>query len=757
MTLPTLSLFLVLLVAWLSGRLAERLGSPAVMGELIAGIVLGPPILGWLSPEPALAVLAQVGILLMMAYIGMEIDPAALGRATRAGIWTALGGFFLPFFACYAFTLWMGETTLAALFVGMAAGVTALAVKSRILYDLKMLDTRISNVMMAGSLVTDILSLLIFAGIIGLADRGSVGFTDLAIVAGKAAVFLVSTAAIGHFLFPHIGKMLSRGRALGPGASFIAAVILILAFSELSELAGLHAILGAFMAGLYLRNHLFARAQTRALEEGLRQASIGFLAPIFFVTVGFGVSVDVIHDAPFLLFSLLLIASVGKIVGTVLFYLPTGYGWREGVVIGAAMNGRGVVEIIVAQIGLSMGLISQEIFSVLVFMAIATTATVPYFLQKGVQWLERNGQLVRADEGRNGTLIVGAGPTARAFAALLLRAEGCGPVRLIDRNAEACAAARALRLEVTEGDAMDEDVLASAGAAKVRSLVALTPNPEVNALVSRLAQTSFRIPSILVHQEGRWTGSADPSTGHDAVLEHTGATTAFGTPFHLSDWDYWFENGRTEVSTHSVEAEIETGNAVRELAGAAPALAFLVRRDTHAFPVGASTLLHPGDRITIVSRRADSVVEAPDFATLLRSAPIVIDAGALDRNGLFLLAAERLAETTGLAPATLSRGFLDREESGSTVIADGIAVPHAHLPGVDRVAFVVVRSVVGIRFDDLPAPVYAALVIATSDDRRTEYLRTLASIARAVSAPGFLGRWKAADSAEAIRGLLGGG
>lgn len=761
MTLPILPLLSVLLVAWVAGRLAERLGFPSVLGELMAGILLGPPLLGWIEGNPALDVLAQVGILLMMAYIGMKIDVHELRRTSRAGLFAAIGGFATPFVLCYYLILWTGGTVIESLFVGMAAGVTALATKSRILLDLKLLDTRIASVLMASALITDTLSLLLFAGIMGLAETGSVDMVDLVLVIGKAALFFVGAASIGQFGLPYLGRFLVKSGPISASGAFIIAVLVTLAFSEGAELAGMHGILGAFIAGLFLRDRLFGRQQTRMLEDGLRQASLGFLAPVFFVTAGFSVTLGVVFDSPGLLFALVGLASFGKIIGTALFYLPTGFGWREGLVIGGALNGRGAVEIIIAQIGLTLGVISPEIFSILVFMAIATTAAVPVLLRYGTAWLERRGELVRTDDRRTGTLVIGAGVTARNFAALLARAPDEAPVRIIDRNAEACAAARALGLDVIEGNAMDEDLLAEAGAAEVRSLVALTPNPEVNALVSRMAQDAFRIPNILVHREGRWTGSgtvaSHPLAGHDDALAHTGASVAFATPFHLSDWDYWFDNGRAEMASHVLQGASTAAEALRRFSPSAPALALLFERDGVTQPVAATTSLAAGDRLTLVRRRGEASPEISGFTQMVARAPIVIEAGPLDRDGLFSVAAAHLAEVTGLSVDSLTQALCDREETGSTVIADGIAVPHGHLPGVDRVALVIVRSTGGITFTELSAPIHAAFVIATSDDRRTEYLRTLASIARTVAAPGFLGQWQAADSAEAIRGLLSGG
>jgi Kef-type K+ transport system membrane component KefB len=432
-----------------------------VLGELMAGILLGPPLLGWLGGGPALAVLAEVGILLMMVYIGMEIDPRELGRASRAGLLAAIGGFITPFVLCYLAIVWTGGTQMAGIFVGIAAGVTSLATKSRILVDLRLLDTRIAHVMMAGALIADTLALVLFAAVIGLGESQQFDAAGLALIVGKAMLFFGVTTLLGLKVFPLIGRRLRNIKGFERTAFFTLVLLVALVYAELAELAGMHGILGAFLAGLFLREGVLGRSISKDVMGAVRDASIGFLAPIFFVTAGFSVSLDVFLIDPGTLALIVGLATIGKIAGTALFYLPTGNGWREGLTVGAGMNGRGAVEIIVAQIGLSMGLIDQNIFSILVFMAIFTTATVPVFLKWGAAWLRKRGELVRSDEERDGVLIVGAGPTARTLARLLAQTQ---PVWLIDSNKEHCAFAASEGLHTLEGSALNEQVLSDARA-----------------------------------------------------------------------------------------------------------------------------------------------------------------------------------------------------------------------------------------------------------------------------------------------------
>jgi len=289
MDLPLLDLFLILLAAFLGGRLAVRLGYPSVLGELAAGIVLGPPLLGLLAGGEAIAVLAEVGVLLMMLFIGMEIDPSELGKASTGGILAALGGFVVPFALGFWVILAAGGTVMAAVFVGMAMGVTSLATKSRILVDLRILDTRIAHVMMAGALVADTLSLLIFAGITSVVAAGSLNVASVAWIAVKVVAFFAVAWLAGTRLLPPAWRWLQR-RGMDRAAAVPLVLLVALAFAEGAHLAGLHGILGTFVAGLALREAIGERRLSHDLTGLVRDVSLGFLAPVFFVTAGFEVT-----------------------------------------------------------------------------------------------------------------------------------------------------------------------------------------------------------------------------------------------------------------------------------------------------------------------------------------------------------------------------------------------------------------------------------------------------------------------------------
>jgi Kef-type K+ transport system membrane component KefB len=511
MEIHLLNLALVLAAAVGGGAVARHLGYPAILGELIAGIALGPAAFGLLSADEALSVIATVGILIMMLYVGMHLDLGDLRRSSWPAFLAAVGGFIVPAGAGYWLGTAFGMSGRSALFLALAMGLTSLATKSRVLVDLRILDTRIAHVMMAGALIADLVALVGFSALLGSGDAG-VSSGDVAVVALKALVFIVVSLAVGIGLFPIGAAYLTRTLQVDRGTLFVIVVIVALMYGAAAELAGLHGILGTFFAGLLLRPGLFEPRMFRDVEQLVYRLSVGFLAPIFFVTAGFHIDLGVVGTDPLLLVTVIAVATVGKIAGTALFYLPSGRGWREGLTVGAGMNGRGAVEIIAAELALDRGLIDQTVFSVLVLMALVTTATVPSLLTRAVAWLRRQDRLVRSST-RHGAIVVGAGPVARHIA---LAMSESGWVRLIDTNLDHCNDARALGLEAIHGNALDDSILRQAGAADAQRIVCITGNASVNVLVAQQARIDHGIPHASVALTGDDASSLQHALGETA-------------------------------------------------------------------------------------------------------------------------------------------------------------------------------------------------------------------------------------------------
>lgn len=578
-----LPLAVILTTALIGGRIAVRFGFPAILGEILAGILIGPAAFGLVGTTPSVEVLGEVGVLLMMLSIGMHIDPRALRRASGTGLAAAVGGFVLPLGLGTALMLVVGRTPTEAFFVGLAMGVTSLVVNARILVDLRILDTRIAYVLMAGALLSD---LVVLVAMTALLDGGTPSPASIARFVG----FGVAAWVVGSHGLPFFFKRIA---SLGWAASSTAVMGIAFFFSWAAEAAGLHAILGAFIAGVFMTEHRLGADVARRLRGPIDVVGLGILAPIFFVSVGFEVTLDVFGADLRLLLAVIALATVGKVAGTVIAYLVTGRPWREALVVGAGMNGRGAVEIIVAQVALDRGIIGQDVFSILVVMAIVTTASVPVLLTRGVGWLTRRGELERVGT-RSGTLIVGAGPVARVLARVLRTS---GVVRLIDTNPGNQASAVQEGLEVLGGSAFESAVLTEAGIDEVNTVIALTANVEANLLIARIA-VQRGVPNVSAFVP-------DDDMIRLARVVESEASRVLPGPVDLLEWDLAVTHGT--VGERLIVVEVPT--TVTGIRGLIPArdanedlLAIAVVSANGRRPWTDDVTLTPGDEIVVLTR-----------------------------------------------------------------------------------------------------------------------------------------------------------
>ena len=752
------NLLLVLLVAWGAGVVSKRCGYPAILGELGAGIVFGPAVLGIIHASEGLNVLAELGVFLMMLYIGMEVNYRDLVKASSGGLLAALGGFSVPLILGFTVIRASGYSLEAALFLGLAMGVTSLATKSRILVDLNILGTRVAHVLFAAALLCDTGALVVFSLVMGLVEKGGLDMPHMLLVVAKALLFFGVCIGLGLRLFPVIGRWLQRFGFTERNAGFTMVVLLGLVFAILAEQAGLHAILGAFLAGMFLREEMLQRKLTHEVTTMVRDVSLGFLAPIFFVTAGFHVDFSVfVTDLPLLLI-IIGLAAAGKILGTALFYLPTRRGWREGLTIGAGMNGHGAVEIIIAGIALEAGIIDQSLFSILIFMAFVTTSSVPVLMKWGVGLLRRRGELVMADRERVGVLIVGATPLGRLLARELLTLE---PVMMIDSNGRRCAIAEHEGLPVFRGNALSEDVLDIVGAERARMLVSLTMSHEVNTVAASLARETFAIPHVHAvrdnyHAEGLVPeGPSERATAGGSARGGTStAESLFHTAYNLEIWNRRIFQNETELHRFDVEAPCDSLEFFAALGNIDTVLPLLVIREGRAGMPGTVDRLQEGDKVVAVRHRESRSKDPDPFTALVEIAPILDVKDSLAMDDLFTRVAEILGERLAIKPGKIRRMLQERERDSSTVIFPGVAIPHIVVDGKERSELIVIRCRQGIAFQGDEATVRILFVIAGTRDRRNRHLKILSSIAQLLQDPTFEERWMAADDEEDLREVI---
>lgn len=387
-------IYVLLIIAFAKafGEIATRFGQPSIVGELFAGIALGPALLGAVFDglEPMyenqfITDLGELGMLFFMLYVGLELSPRNIFKASwPAGIIAAVG-LFIPAVLGMVVGVAFGLSGLTLVFAALAMSVTALPVTVRILKDMEVLQTRTSNVVVNAALVTDLVLLIALGVILGTEDRDDGAQTAL-YLAASILVFFFLAYMIGRYIVPHLYQLL-RWMRTGE-AAFAIAIGLAITLAVTAEWAGLPGVIGAFVAGMLLREAGTGLRVWARVEEILSGVTLGFLAPIFFVFIGFSVDFGSVAANLGFFGSILAVAIGGKMLGT---YIPSragGLGHNESVAVGAMMMGKGAMELVFAQIALDQGLIDETLFSLLVLMAFTSTFLAPvlfkHFYNKAV-------------------------------------------------------------------------------------------------------------------------------------------------------------------------------------------------------------------------------------------------------------------------------------------------------------------------------------------------------------------------------------
>jgi Kef-type K+ transport system membrane component KefB len=383
------NLLLILVIAWILGSIFSRFGLPSMLGQLLAGMILGPPLLGLITSSPSLELISDLGIFFVMFYTGLELDPKKLLEQIWHSLAVALGGFVLPFILGYFTARLFGATVYQSLFVGMGISISAIAVQAVILHSMRISRTFLGHIIIGAAIVDDILSLVAFSVLIGLAQHGSVQIADFFIIILKVTGFFALIIVSGHFLLPKITARL-HDRA---GKAFTFSIVTALIMAYLAELAGLHFIIGAFLAGQFIRKEIADWKTLDIIGDRFYSISYGFFLPVFFASMSFHLEFSL--EWSFMLFTvvLILMATVGKMVGCGLGYMVYRRNISESAIVGFGMNGRGAVELVFATVVIKLSsdmmasgviaepLLTQSQFSALVLMAFVTTLLAPFTLK----------------------------------------------------------------------------------------------------------------------------------------------------------------------------------------------------------------------------------------------------------------------------------------------------------------------------------------------------------------------------------------
>jgi Kef-type K+ transport system membrane component KefB len=368
-----LSLFIMLAAAKLFAELFERLRQPAVVGEILAGVVIGPSVLGWVSPSDITTVLAEIGVIFLLFAVGLEIKPAAIFRVGKTALIVAVLGVAVPLLAGWALIRARGGSQVEALFVGTALVATSVGITARVLSALGVLEAPSSRIILGAAVIDDILGLLVLAVVSSIA-AGQINYLEIATTSGLALTFTGFLAFIGAPMLSRLSPLVERLRV--GHALFVTSLILCLGLSLAAAYIGIAAIIGAFLAGMALAEATESNHTLHHQTSGITELFV----PFFLTSIGMQLKLDVFSDPKTLTLALLVTATalLTKVVGCGAG--AWGLGWRQAAQVGVGMMPRGEVGIVVAQIGLSLGVIGDALFGVVLFMAVVTTLVAPPLL-----------------------------------------------------------------------------------------------------------------------------------------------------------------------------------------------------------------------------------------------------------------------------------------------------------------------------------------------------------------------------------------
>ena len=373
------NLLIIIIVARLAAELAELIRIPAVLGEIIAGIIIGPSVLSLIDPIKHLDVanmvllLGEIGVILLLFQVGLEMDLGEMAKVGKPALLVALIGVFVPFAAGFGVACAFGESGKISLFIGAALTATSVGITARVLGDLRALALRESRIILGAAVADDVLGLIILTVVVKVVTEGSISASVVLETIGLAVGFLVITGLLAIYVIP---KAFTRIDRVAKSSTTVVAIsfALMLAFSLLADQAKLAFIIGAFMAGLAV-----GRSQQRErIAEGLNPLGHIFI-PVFFASIGINTDLDAMFQPSVL--ALATVLTVVAITGKLVAGFGIGRTPGDKLLIGIGMIPRGEVGLIFASIGLSKGVLDDELYGALLLMILITTLITPPLLR----------------------------------------------------------------------------------------------------------------------------------------------------------------------------------------------------------------------------------------------------------------------------------------------------------------------------------------------------------------------------------------
>lgn len=396
-------ILLLLVLSRLLGELFERMNKPSMLGEILAGIILGSSILGWINIDAQLKVISDLAVFFLVILAGLEIDANELKNAVKGkNIWISIMGFVVPILLGILTGAIFSLSLTASIFLGLCISITALPVSIRLLMDIGKLHTDIGKKIISTAALNDILSLMLLGILTNSTSQPSISLVDIGLLLIKTifkVTFFFATIIIAYRLINRIIKhyqiqvienfidhYLSFLKSKESVFSFV--LLFILVFASISEMTGLHMVVGTFFGALLLRKEILGKKHYHAFEKNINSMSAGFLSPLFFAIIGLVMNIKEINDFLLLLF-ILFISAFAKIIGGLIGGRIARHSLKESLVLGIGINGRGLMDIVIATIAYENHLIDANLYSILIINSMVATFSTSFILKSVFQWLDK--------------------------------------------------------------------------------------------------------------------------------------------------------------------------------------------------------------------------------------------------------------------------------------------------------------------------------------------------------------------------------
>ena len=373
-----LSLLILMAVIWIVAITLRQFGLPTIMGELIGGVIVGPAVFGWVSPSEIIEVLAQMGIFFLMLHAGIETNPRHFISAVRESWGVSIVGAIAPFAAGMGIGLAFGLSLTAAIFVGLTMTATAVVITIKALNELGLQDTRFARIIVASCVIDDLLTLIVFSMLLGFLRGEDLDAAGMLLTTAKVGLFFGVSFLIGFYGYPWFKHPFRHPE--GKGFTFI--LVLALGAGLFAEAIGLHIIIGAYLAGLFFELEVADPNLIRIVKDRLYGIAYSFLGPIFFISLGFHITFDVLAGPGlWMVLALTLAVIISQIISSGGMALRLKLTWPESLSVGVGHCARAEMAFILASLGLSMGAIDSQVFSVVIFTSFLLNLFTPFGLK----------------------------------------------------------------------------------------------------------------------------------------------------------------------------------------------------------------------------------------------------------------------------------------------------------------------------------------------------------------------------------------